>query len=191
MKDLKSPLYEALKTGLTAMMPSECFHAGDHVSEAGRRVAGHEIVGDVHGQVTEFHHVHGHGVAGRGQPLLGCRSQLVRKQAARRRHAQAGGKNGDTAGFHGVLLKFESKVSNAVHAFASTRYNPGRAVFIPGTSAGSRTDPPGRQLTDRAAVCQTAVMAENKTQATGASVEEFLAGVEHPVRRRDGYRLWP
>ncbi|MEN3345168.1 MAG: hypothetical protein V7635_1744 [Arthrobacter sp.] len=32
-------------------------------------------------------------------------------------------------------------------------------------------------------------MAENKTQATGASVEEFLAAVEHPVRRRDGLRL--
>ena len=32
-------------------------------------------------------------------------------------------------------------------------------------------------------------MAENKTQATGASVDEFLAGVEHPVRRRDGLRL--
>jgi hypothetical protein len=32
-------------------------------------------------------------------------------------------------------------------------------------------------------------MAENKTQPTGASVDEFLAGVEHPVRRRDGLRL--
>jgi hypothetical protein len=32
-------------------------------------------------------------------------------------------------------------------------------------------------------------MAENKTQATGASVGEFLAAVEHPVRRRDGLRL--
>lgn len=32
-------------------------------------------------------------------------------------------------------------------------------------------------------------MAENKTQATGASVEEFLAAVEHPVRHRDGLRL--
>ncbi len=32
-------------------------------------------------------------------------------------------------------------------------------------------------------------MAENKTQATGAPVEEFLAAVEHPVRRADGYRL--
>jgi hypothetical protein len=32
-------------------------------------------------------------------------------------------------------------------------------------------------------------MAENKTLATGASVEEFLAGVEHPVRRQDGSRL--
>jgi Domain of unknown function (DU1801) len=32
-------------------------------------------------------------------------------------------------------------------------------------------------------------MVENKTQATGASVEEFLAAVEHPVRHRDGLRL--
>jgi hypothetical protein len=36
-------------------------------------------------------------------------------------------------------------------------------------------------------------MAENrtqtKTQATAASVQEFLAQVEHPVRRADGYRL--
>ena len=32
-------------------------------------------------------------------------------------------------------------------------------------------------------------MAENKTQATGASVDEFLGSVEHPVRRGDGFRL--
>ena len=32
-------------------------------------------------------------------------------------------------------------------------------------------------------------MADNKTQATGASVDEFLAAVEHPVRRQDGSRL--
>lgn len=32
-------------------------------------------------------------------------------------------------------------------------------------------------------------MAENKTQPTGASVDEFLAAVEHPVRRADGLRL--
>lgn len=32
-------------------------------------------------------------------------------------------------------------------------------------------------------------MAENKTQATGASVDEFLATVEDPVRHRDGLRL--
>ena len=30
---------------------------------------------------------------------------------------------------------------------------------------------------------------QNKTQPTAASVQEFLAGVEHPVRRADGYRL--
>jgi hypothetical protein len=29
----------------------------------------------------------------------------------------------------------------------------------------------------------------NKTQATGASVQDFLAAVEHPVRREDGFRL--
>ena len=32
-------------------------------------------------------------------------------------------------------------------------------------------------------------MAENKTQATSASVDEFLAGVEHPIRHSDGLRL--
>lgn len=32
-------------------------------------------------------------------------------------------------------------------------------------------------------------MAENKTQATAASVEDFLAAVDHPVRRADGLRL--
>ena len=44
-----------------------------------------------------------------------------------------------------------------------------------------------------AAVCETAPMAVNKTQnktvATGASVDELLAAVEHPVRREDGRRL--
>lgn len=32
-------------------------------------------------------------------------------------------------------------------------------------------------------------MAENKTQVTGASADDFLAAVEHPVRRRDAFRL--
>ncbi len=32
-------------------------------------------------------------------------------------------------------------------------------------------------------------MAENKTQATDASVDGFLAAVDHPVRRADGLRL--
>jgi hypothetical protein len=32
-------------------------------------------------------------------------------------------------------------------------------------------------------------MAENKTRSTDASVEEFLDGVENPVRHRDGLRL--
>lgn len=43
------------------------------------------------------------------------------------------------------------------------------------------------------AVCKTSRMAanntQNKTLATGASVGEFLSAVEHPVRRRDGFRL--
>ena len=42
-------------------------------------------------------------------------------------------------------------------------------------------------------VCETAGMAANttpnKTTTTGASVEKFLAGIEHPVRHRDGLRL--
>jgi hypothetical protein len=38
-------------------------------------------------------------------------------------------------------------------------------------------------------VCQTTFMAENKTQPTHVSVEEFLAAVEHPVRRADGFEL--
>ncbi|GAA1784915.1 hypothetical protein GCM10009712_35360 [Pseudarthrobacter sulfonivorans] len=41
----------------------------------------------------------------------------------------------------------------------------------------------------RTVLCQTSIMAENKTQVTGASVDEFLAAVEHPVRHRDGLRL--
>jgi hypothetical protein len=41
----------------------------------------------------------------------------------------------------------------------------------------------------RTGLWQTSVMAENKTQVTGASVGEFLAAVEHPVRHRDGLRL--
>lgn len=32
-------------------------------------------------------------------------------------------------------------------------------------------------------------MAENKTIPTGASVDEFLSGVEHPGRREDGFAL--
>ena len=32
-------------------------------------------------------------------------------------------------------------------------------------------------------------MAENKTQKTGASVEDFLASVENRTRREDGFRL--
>ncbi|MFC9771502.1 MULTISPECIES: DUF1801 domain-containing protein [unclassified Pseudarthrobacter] len=32
-------------------------------------------------------------------------------------------------------------------------------------------------------------MAENKTAPTGADVSEFLARVEHPVRRADGFEL--
>ena len=36
---------------------------------------------------------------------------------------------------------------------------------------------------------ETQDKSQNKTVATGASVEEFLAAVEHPVRREDGLRL--
>jgi hypothetical protein len=32
-------------------------------------------------------------------------------------------------------------------------------------------------------------MAENKTRVTGASADDFIAAVEHPVRRQDGQRL--
>ncbi|WP_354171381.1 DUF1801 domain-containing protein [Arthrobacter sp. UYEF36] len=39
------------------------------------------------------------------------------------------------------------------------------------------------------AVNKTHNESPNKTTATGASVEEFLAAVEHPVRHRDGLRL--
>ncbi len=38
-------------------------------------------------------------------------------------------------------------------------------------------------------VCKTTCMAENKTQPTDASVEEFLGAVEHPTRRADGFEL--
>ena len=38
-------------------------------------------------------------------------------------------------------------------------------------------------------VCETTRMAENKTQPTDVSVEEFLAAVEHPKRREDGFEL--
>lgn len=41
----------------------------------------------------------------------------------------------------------------------------------------------------RSGVCQTALMVENKTRATDASVEDFLDGLENPARRRDGLRL--
>ena len=39
------------------------------------------------------------------------------------------------------------------------------------------------------AVNKTRIKTENKTTATGASVEDFLTAVGHPVRRRDGLRL--
>lgn len=40
-----------------------------------------------------------------------------------------------------------------------------------------------------AGICHTRGVAENKTVPTGASVEEFLAAVEHPGRREDGFAL--
>ena len=39
------------------------------------------------------------------------------------------------------------------------------------------------------AVNKTRIKTENKTTATRAPVEDFLAAVEHPVRHRDGLRL--
>ena len=53
-----------------------------------------------------------------------------------------------------------------------------------------RLSPGAARPDKRPRLCQTSVMAENKTQATGASVEEFLAAVEHPVRHRDGCGCW-
>lgn len=38
-------------------------------------------------------------------------------------------------------------------------------------------------------VCETTGMAENKTKPTDVPVEEFLAAVEHPQRRADGFEL--
>jgi len=38
-------------------------------------------------------------------------------------------------------------------------------------------------------VCQTTWMNENKTGPTDVPVEEFLASVEHPARRADGFEL--
>ena len=38
---------------------------------------------------------------------------------------------------------------------------------------------PGGPADNPGGVCQTAVMAENKTQATDASVQDFLDGVEN------------
>ncbi len=38
-------------------------------------------------------------------------------------------------------------------------------------------------------VCDTTYMAENKTQPTAVPVEQFLASVEHPGRRADGFEL--
>jgi hypothetical protein len=32
-------------------------------------------------------------------------------------------------------------------------------------------------------------MADNKTQMTGVSADDFIAALEHPVRRQDGMRL--
>ena len=38
-------------------------------------------------------------------------------------------------------------------------------------------------------VCETTGMAENKTKPTSVSAEEFLAALEHPRRRADGFEL--
>ena len=44
-------------------------------------------------------------------------------------------------------------------------------------------------MADQACPCKTTSMAENKTQPTSMSVDEFLSSVEHPGRRADGLEL--
>jgi hypothetical protein len=62
-------------------------------------------------------------------------------------------------------------------------------VFIPAALEHHRFVGERTTADKRSGLCKTSVMAENKTQATGASVDEFLAAVEHPIRHRDGLRL--
>ena len=57
------------------------------------------------------------------------------------------------------------------------------------TGAGAADNAAAVCETSRMAVNKTQTKSENKTAATGASVEEFLAAVEHPARHRDGLRL--
>ena len=57
------------------------------------------------------------------------------------------------------------------------------------TGAGAADKAAALCETSRMAVNKTETKTANKTTATGASVEEFLAAVEHPVRHRDGLRL--
>jgi len=57
------------------------------------------------------------------------------------------------------------------------------------TGAGAADKAAAVCETSRMAVNKTRIKTENETAATGASVEDFLAAVEHPVRHRDGLRL--
>ena len=57
------------------------------------------------------------------------------------------------------------------------------------TGAGAADRAAAVCKTSRMAVNKTPIKTENKTTATGASVEDFLAAVDHPVRHRDGLRL--
>ena len=57
------------------------------------------------------------------------------------------------------------------------------------TGAGAADKPAVVCETSRMAVNKALNKSENKTTATGASVQDFLAAVEHPVRHRDGLRL--
>ena len=86
------------------MMPSDASTPAITLCQLRRRVAGHEVVSDIHREVPQFHYFDVDGVSGRGELAFRGGGQLVRQQAARRRDAESGGKNGDTAGFHGVLL---------------------------------------------------------------------------------------
>ena len=59
--------------------------SGDHPGQLGRRIAGHEVVCDIHGEVPQFHHLNFGSVAGGGKRTFCGGGQLGGAQAARRR----------------------------------------------------------------------------------------------------------